>query len=119
MLAVVARHWESSPTLKPEKQNAAYGYGKYGYGKYGGYDYGYSGYGYAAYDTSAAYAYYANDENESQISFEADSATASTTGKRRSLQPSNNGNGKGSDKAHNLRDHWRTQRRRLMKWLDT
>ena len=63
--------------LKPEKQNAAYGYGKYGYGKYGGYDYGYSGYGYAAYDTSAAYAYYANDENESQISFEADSATAS------------------------------------------
>ena len=31
---------------------------------------GYSGYGYAAYDTSATYAYYANDEDESQISFE-------------------------------------------------
>ena len=31
---------------------------------YGGY--GYGGYGYAAYDTSAAYAYYANDEDEEE-----------------------------------------------------
>ena len=98
--------------LKTEKQSAAYGYGKYGYG-YGGY----GGYGYAAYDTSAAYAYYANDKDETQSSENGDSPTAVTTRKRRSLQPSSNGNGK-SDKAPNLRDRWRDQRQRLMKWLD-
>ena len=113
--------------LKPEKQSAAYGYGKYGYGKYGygkyGYGYGgyggygYGGYGYAAYDTSAAYAYYANDEDEIQSSDNGDSPTAVTTRKRRSLQPSSNGNVK-ADKAPNLRDRWRAQRQRLMKWLD-
>ena len=96
--------------LKPEKQSAAYGYGKYGYG--------YGGYGYAAYDTSAAYGYYANDEDDTQPSENGNSTTAVKTHKRRSLQPSSNGNGKGSDKAPNLRDRWRTQRQRLMKWLD-
>ena len=106
--------------LKTEKQSAAYGYGKYGYGKYGyGYGgYGYGGYGYAAYDTSAAYAYYANDEDENQSIVNGDSAAAVTTRKRRSLQLSSNGNGKGSDKAPNLRDRWRAQRQRLMTWLD-
>ncbi|AII46097.1 hypothetical protein KR49_06480 [Synechococcus sp. KORDI-49] len=112
--------------LKPEKQSAAYGYGKYGYGKYGygkygygGYGgYGYGGYGYAAYDTSAAYAYYANDEDDTQSSDNGDSPAAVTTRKRRSLQPSSNGNGKVNDKAPNLRDRWRAQRQRLMKWLD-
>lgn len=106
--------------LKTEKQSAAYGYGKYGYGKYGyGYGgYGGYGYGYAAYDTSAAYAYYANDEDENQTSDNGDSTTAVKTRKRRSLQLSSNGNGKGSDKALNLRDRWRAQRQRLMKWLD-
>ena len=99
--------------LKPEKQSAAYGYGKYGYG-YGGY----GGYGYAAYDTSAAYGYYANDEDDTQPSENGNSTTAVKTRKRRSLQPSSNGNGKGSDKAPNLRDRWRAQRQRLMKWLD-
>ena len=113
--------------LKPEKQSAAYGYGKYGYGKYGygkycygygGYGgYGYGGYGYAAYDTSAAYAYYANDEDETQSSDNGDSPSVVTTRKRRSLQPSSNGSGK-ADKAPNLRDRWRAQRQRLMKWLD-
>ena len=93
--------------LKSEKQSAAYGYG------YGGY-----GYGYAAYDTSAAYAYYANDEDENQSIVNGDSAAAVTTRKRRSLQLSSNGNGKGSDKAPNIRDRWRAQRQRLMKWLD-
>ena len=113
--------------LKPEKQSAAYGYGKYSYGRYGhgkyGYGYGYGGYGYggygyAAYDTSAAYAYYANDEDDTQPSENGDSTTAVTTRKRRSLQPSSNGNGKGSDKAPNLRDRWRARRQRLMQWLD-
>lgn len=106
--------------LKPEKQSAAYGSGKYGYGKYG-YRYGgYGGYGYgyAAYDTSAAYAYYANDEDETQPSDNGDSPAAVTTRKRRSLQPSSNGSGKDGDKAPNLRDRWRAQRRRLMQWLD-
>ena len=101
--------------LKPEKQSAAYGYGKYGYG-YGGY--GYGGYGYAAYDTSAAYAYYANDEDEAQSSDNGDSAEAVKTRKRRSLQPSSDGNGKNSNKAPNLRDRWRAQRQRLIAWLD-
>ena len=95
--------------LKP-RASAAYGYGKYGYG--------YGGYGYAAYDTSAAYGYYANDEDDTQPSENGNSTTAVKTHKRRSLQPSSNGNGKGSDKAPNLRDRWRTQRQRLMKWLD-
>ena len=64
------------------------GYGKYGYG-YGGYGgYGYGGYGYAAYDTSAAYAYYANDEDDIQPSEGGDSTTVVTPRKRRSLQPS-------------------------------
>ncbi|QNJ15981.1 capsular exopolysaccharide family domain protein [Synechococcus sp. A18-40] len=108
--------------LKPEKQSAAYGYGKYGYGKYGygygGYGgYGYGGYGYAAYDTSAAYAYYSNDEDETQSSDNGDSPTAVTNRKRRSLQPSSNKSGN-ADKAPNLRDRWRAQRQRLMKWLD-
>ena len=106
--------------LKPEKQSATYGYGKYGYGKYGygkygygGYGgYGYGGYGYAAYDTSAAYAYYANDEDETQSSDNGNSATTVKARKRRSLQPSGNG------KTPNLRDRWRAQRQRLMKWLD-
>ncbi len=114
--------------LKPEKQSAAYGYGKYGYGKYGygkyGYGYGgyggygYGGYGYAAYDTSAAYAYYANDEDESQSSDNVDSPAAVKTRKRRSFQPSFNGNGK-ANPTPNLRGLWRTQRQRLMKWLDS
>ncbi len=103
--------------LKPEKQSAAYGYGKYGYGKYG-YGYGYGGYGYGAYDTSAAYAYYANDEDDIQSSDNGNSPAAVTTRKRRSLQPSSNGSGKDGDKAPNLRDRWRAQRRRLMQWLD-
>ncbi len=110
-----------SNAMKPEKQNGAYGYGygKYGYGKYGyGYGYGYGGYGYAAYDTSAAYAYYANDEDGTQPSDKGESSTAVTTRKRRSLQPSSNANGKGSYTAPNLRDRWRAQRQRLMKWLD-
>ena len=102
--------------LKPEKQSAAYGYGKYGYGKYGYGGYGYGDYGYAAYDTSAAYAYYANDEDEPQSSDNGDSAAAVKTRKRRSLQPSSNG--KGSDKAPDLRDRWRALRQRLMNWLD-
>ena len=96
--------------LKPEKQSAAYGYGKYGYGKYG--------YGYGAYDTSAAYAYYANDEDDIQSSDKGNSPAAVTTRKRRSLQTSSNGSGKDGDKAPNLRDRWRAQRRRLMQWLD-
>ena len=40
------------------------------------------------------------------------------TRKRRSLQPSSNSNGRGGDKTPNLRDRWRAQRQRLMKWLD-
>jgi hypothetical protein len=106
--------------LKPEKQSAAYRYGKYGYGKYGyryG-DYGGFGYGHAAYDTSAAYAYYANDEDDIQSGDNGDSGTAVITRKRSSLQPSSNGSGKDGDKAPNLRDRWRAQRRRLMQWLD-
>ena len=103
--------------LKPEKQSAAYGYGNYGYG-YGGYGgHSYGGYGYAAYDTSAAYAYYANDEEESQSSDNGDSNAGVTTRKRRSLQPPGNENGN-TDKAPNLRDRWWAQRQRLMKWLD-
>ena len=98
--------------LKPEKQSAAYGYGYDGYG-YNGY-----GYGYAAYDTSAAYAYYANDEDDTQPSENGDSTTAVKTRKGSSLQPFSNGNGKNGDKAPNLRDRWRAQRQRLMKWLD-
>ena len=101
--------------LKPEKQSAAYGYGKYGYDKYG---YGYGGYGYAAYDTTAAYAYYANDEDDTQPSESGDSTTAVKTRKRRSLQPLSNGNGENGDKAPNLRDRLRFQRQQLMKWLD-
>ena len=108
--------------IKPEKQSAAYGYGKYGYGKYGYGRYGYGGYGgrgygYATYDTSAAYAYYANDEDDNQPGENGDLGTAVTTRKRRNLQPSSNGSGK-VDKAPNLRDRLRAQRQRLMKWLD-
>ena len=118
--------------LKEEKQSAAYGYGKYGYGKYGygkygygkyGYGYGgyggygYGGYGYAAYDTSAAYAYYANDEDVTQASDNGDSPDAVTTRKRRSLQPSGKGN-ETPNRAPNLRDRWRVQRQKLIKWLD-
>ncbi len=61
--------------IKEEREGAAaygYGYNKYGYGQYGykyGSSYGYGGYGYAAYDTSAAYAYYTNlDEDAGQQS---------------------------------------------------
>lgn len=109
--------------LKPQKQSHSYGDEKYGYGKYryGNYGYvygGYGGYGYAAYDTSAAYAYYANDEEETQPGDNGDSAAAVTTRKRRSLQPSNNGSGTDGDKAPNLRDRWRAQLQRLMTWLD-
>ena len=97
--------------LKQEKQSAAYGYGKYGYG--------YGGFGYAAYDTSAAYSYYANDENENQSSENNDSTADVTTRNRRRLRSSSKGDGKGSDKAPSLRDQWRAQRQRLMKWLDS
>ena len=98
--------------LKAEKQNAAYGYGKYGYGKYG--------YGYAAYETSAAYAYYANDEDDTRPSDNGDSTTGvTTTGKRHRLLPSSNANGAGSNQTLNLRDQWRAQRQRLMRWLDS
>ena len=65
----------------------------------------------------SAYAYYANDEDDNQPGENGDLGTAVTTRKRRSLQPSSNGNGK-ADKAPNLRDRWRAQRQRLMKWLD-
>ena len=108
-----------SNAMKPEKQNGAYGYGygKYGYGKYG-YGYGYGGYGYAAYDTSAAYAYYASDEDETQSGANGDAPAIVTTSKRRSLHPQSNRGKKDSDKAPNLRDRWRAQRQRLMKWLD-
>ena len=102
--------------LKPERQSAAYGYGnRYDYGKYG---YGYSGYGYAAYDTSAAYAYYASDENESQNSVEADSAASAVNRKRRSAQSSSNKNIAYKD-APPLYDRWRAQLQRFSKWLDT
>jgi len=91
--------------LRPEKQSAAYGYG-------------YGNYGYAAYDTSAAYAYYAHDEEEeSSSSSKGDSASAMKARKRRSLQPTPNGNGY-VDTKPNLRERWRFQRQRLMKWLD-
>ena len=52
--------------LKPEKQNGSYGYGygKTGYGRYSYGGYGYGAYSYAAYDTSDAYVYYNNDEDE-------------------------------------------------------
>ena len=106
---------------KPEKQSAAYGYGKYGYGGYGyaAYGgYGHSGYGYAAYDTSAAYAHYANDEEETKSDYNGDSAADVTTRKRHSLQDSTNDNGEGSDTAPNLRRRWRALRQRLIKWLD-
>ena len=96
---------------KPEKESAAYGYGKYGYG------YGYGRYGYAAYDTSAAYAYYANEEDDTQSSDSGNSTAVVKTPKRRSLQPPSNGN-EMADKQINLRDRWRAQRRRLMQWLD-
>jgi len=110
--------------IKTEKQAGAnsYGYGQYGTGKYGyGYGYGYGGYGYAAYDTSAAYAYYANDEVDTQSGDEGEgiAAAALSTRKRRSLQPSSNGNGKVGAKKPNLRDRWRAKRQRLMKWLDS
>jgi succinoglycan biosynthesis transport protein ExoP len=112
--------------LKPKKQSAAYGYGKHGYGRYGygryGYGYGYGGYGdrgygYAAYDTSAAYAYYANDEDDNQPGENGDLGTAVTTRKRRNLQQTGYVNEE-VDKTPNLRDRWRVQRRRLMQWLD-
>ena len=69
-----AGHRDQCP--KEEKQSTAYGYGKYGYG-------GYGGYGYAAYDTSAAYGYYANDEDDTQPSEDDDSTTAVNPRKRR------------------------------------
>ena len=106
--------------LKPENQSTAYGYGKYGYGKYGygygGYGgYGYRGYGYAAYDTSVAYAYYANDEVETNLGENGYSPAPVTARIRRSLQPSRN---RKADKTPNLRDRWRAPRQWLMKWLD-
>ena len=90
--------------LKQEMQSSAYGYG---------------GYGYAAYDTSASYAYYANDEDETQPTEKGDSTADVKTGRPRSLQPSSKDNMTSSDKAPNLRDRWRTQLERLMKWLDS
>ena len=108
--------------LKPEKQSAAYSYSKYGYGKYGYGRYGYGGYGergysYATYDTSAAYAYYANDEDDNQPGENGDLGTAVTTRKRRNLQQT--GYVKEEvGKTSNLRVRWRVQLRRLMQWLD-
>ena len=100
-------------SLKPEKQRAAYGYGNYRYEKYG---YGYRGYDYGGYDTSAASAYYANDEDDTQPINEGDSNTNVTTRKRLRLRPSSNG--KASDKVTNLLARWRAQRQKLMNWLD-
>ncbi len=69
--------------IKPEwKGTHSYSYGKYSYGKYGygGYGYGgygYGGYGHAAYDTAAAYAHYANDDEEqSAVADDQDRETA-------------------------------------------
>jgi hypothetical protein len=54
-----------------------YGYGGYGYGGYGYGGYGYGGYGHAAYDTAAAYAHYANDDQEqSAVADDQDRETA-------------------------------------------
>tara|TARA_B100000674_G_C37966042_1_gene974621 strand:- start:164 stop:2677 length:2514 start_codon:yes stop_codon:yes gene_type:complete len=106
--------------LKPEKQNGSYGYGygKTGYGRYSYGGYGYGAYSYAAYDTSDAYVYYNNDEDEIKANDIPDSAAAAKSLKRHILQPSNTGSLKVSDKTLTLRDRWRTQVQRLMKWLD-
>ena len=82
---------------REEKGAQAYGFGQYdqyGYG-YGGY--GYGGYGYAAYDTTAAYAYYANDD-------ETQTAGAARQDKRTSNT--------------NLKSKLRQRRIQLMHWLD-
>ncbi len=82
---------------REEKGAQAYGFGQYdqyGYG-YGGY--GYGSYGYAAYDTTAAYAYYANDD-------ETQTAGAARQDKRTSNT--------------NLKSKLRQRRIQLMHWLD-
>ena len=84
---------------REEKEAQAYGlgqYDQYGYG-YGGYGYGYGGYGYAAYDSTAAYAYYANDD-------ETQTAGAARQDKRTSNT--------------NLKSKLRQRRIQLMHWLD-
>ena len=103
-----------SNAMKPEKQNGAYGYGygKYGYGKYG-YGYGYGGYGYAAYDTSNAYAYYANEQED-------DENVSGTSNKQvNKSQQAKLGQAPGTDKPLTLREQWRLQRRRFVQWLDS
>jgi Mrp family chromosome partitioning ATPase len=99
--------------IKEEREGAAaygYGYNKYGYGQYGykyGSSYGYGGYGYAAYDTSAAYAYYTNLEEDagqqSRQKLKAASEVAATSAKpwQKSL-----------DQLHELQ-------RRFTRWLDS
>ena len=89
--------------IKPERKGThSYSYGKYGYGGYGygGYGYGgygYGGYGYAAYDTAAAYAHYANDDEEqSAVADDQDRETAKK----------------------NWKSTLRNRRRQLMHWLD-
>ena len=101
-----------SNAMKPENQNGAYGYGygKYGYGKYG-YGYGYGGYGYAAYDTSNAYAYYASEENDAI-------EPGSTNSQSKRAQQAKLGQAATSDKPLTLREQWRVQQRRFVRWLD-
>ncbi len=115
-----------SNAMKPEKQNGAYGYGygKYGYGKYGygygygygkygygKYGYGYGGYGYAAYDTSNAYAYYAREDEDAN-------EPGSTISQSNRAQQAKLGQAATSDKPLTLREQWRVQRRRFIRWLD-
>ena len=49
--------------------------------------YGYGVYGYAAYNTSAAYTYYANDEDETQSVENGDSSTNMTTASAAACRP--------------------------------
>ena len=74
--------------IKSERKGThSYGYGKYGYGKYG----------YAAYDATAAYAHYANDDEEqSSIADDQDRKTAKK----------------------NWKSTLRNRRLQLMHWLD-
>ena len=109
--------------LQPEKQGAAYSYGKYSYGK-AATDMAVmatadmaTAMGYAAYNTSAAYSYYANGEDETQAGVINNPATGAITSKSRSLQLTSNG--KESEKAPNLRTRLRAQRQRFIQWLDT
>ena len=100
--------------LKPEKQNEAYGYGygKYGSGKYG-YGYGgYGGYGYAAYDTSNAYSYYTHEEDAENES----DRTSNRSDKAQQFQLNQT---QAPDKPLSLREQWRNQRRRFIRWIDS